>query len=185
MRAFLAVLAELGPGPRWAAGKPAVAAVGRTTAASLQAGGIEPSLVPDRHTAEALAETLCAQQDMSGLLVLLPRGDLAPPELPRRLRECGANVEEIEAYRTVAIRVGADALRAEIDAGRIDAITFLAPSAVDSFVASVGTDLGRAVVAVIGPTTADAARREGLPVRIAATEHTVSGLVQGLVAYFR
>lgn len=182
--AFLASLADFGPASWRASGMPAVAAVGSATASSLRAGGIEPSLVPDQHVGAALAEALCGRGDLAGARILLPRGDRASPDLPRRLEGCGAEVEEVVAYRTVATRVGAAAVRTEIDAGRIDAVTFLSSSAVESFVASVGTEIGHAVVAVIGPVTAHAGHRQGWPVQVEAREQTVSGLVQGLVDYF-
>ncbi len=66
------------------------------------------------------------------------------------------------AYRTVPLLTpvagpAADAVRAGIDA-----VTFTSPSTVEGFINGLGQDwpdvLGEAVVAVIGPTTAGAAR---------------------------
>jgi uroporphyrinogen-III synthase len=41
------------------------------------------------------------------------------------------------------------------------------------------------VVACIGPVTADAARAHDLPVRVVPAEHTLEGMVAGLVDYFK
>ena len=46
--------------------------------------------------------------------------------------------------------------------------------------AAVGGATGRALVAVIGPVTAEAARRHGIRVDVEAAEHTMPGLVQAL-----
>jgi enoyl-CoA hydratase/carnithine racemase len=40
--------------------------------------------------------------------------------------------------------------------------------------------LGQALVACIGPITAETAREQGLPVHLVAEEYTVDGLVQAL-----
>ncbi|NIP79768.1 MAG: hypothetical protein GWM90_11330 [Gemmatimonadetes bacterium] len=48
----------------------------------------------------------------------------------------------------------------------------------------MGTRLGRAVVAAIGPITADTAHGHGLPVEVVAREHTVGGLIEALERHF-
>jgi uroporphyrinogen III methyltransferase / synthase len=179
---FLDAAAALGHSPDILAGIK-VAVAGPATAASLQRRGLEPTLVSGQYTGDALAEALCTHHRLSGARILLPRAERARPDLQRRLSLEGAWVEEVVAYRTVASGAGAAAARAALDVGGVDAITFLSPSAVDAFVASVGTEVGRAVVAVIGPVTAEAARKHGLEVRVEARDHTVAGLIQALVAH--
>jgi uroporphyrinogen III methyltransferase/synthase len=48
----------------------------------------------------------------------------------------------------------------------------------------VGTELGGAQVASIGPVTSAAAREAGLPVDLEAAEHTVAGLLAVIRAAF-
>ena len=69
------------------------------------------------------------------------------------------------------------------------AVTLASPSAVRNLVAALGGDtaparLGQAVVACIGPSTAQAAREVGLRPRIVASDHTSEGLVRALEGYF-
>jgi len=84
-------LDDLPAGPRWAA-------VGPATARALRARGIEPALVPEETNGLALAN---AMPDAGGKHVLLVRAAAAAPDLPKRLRERGAEVDELAAYTTV------------------------------------------------------------------------------------
>jgi len=69
--------------------------------------------------------------------------------------------------------------------GAIDAVTFFSPSSVEGFFAVVPRDaLGSAVVAAIGPTTADALHTLSLQVHIVAAEPSSEELVAALERYF-
>ena len=87
----------------------------------------------------------------------------------------------VEAYRTVAVPVS-DEGRAAVAAA--DVVTFTSSSTVDRFVAAVGVDAVPPVVASIGPITSETARGHGLEVDVEATEHTIAGLIDALVAHF-
>ena len=68
-----------------------------------------------------------------------------------------------------------------------DAITFTSPSTAQNFVAMFDDPLaviGAALVACIGPVTADAVQALGLPVHLVADPHTVDGLIAALIAAF-
>jgi uroporphyrinogen III methyltransferase / synthase len=158
------------------------ACVGPATAAALARHGVQADVVPERFVAEGLDEAL-RSYDLAGARVLLPVAADARDVLPVALRARGAVVDQVTAYRSVPNREGAAAVRALLDADRIDAITFTSPSTVHSFLAAVGADTGRALIAVIGPVTAAAARSAGWPVAVEAEEHTTPGLVQALVEH--
>ena len=64
------------------------------------------------------------------------------------------------------------------DAGA-DAVVFLSSSAVESFADANGTSTS-AVVACIGPVTADTARTRGLRVGMVAEDHDIDRLAAGL-----
>ncbi|MGH9106814.1 MAG: uroporphyrinogen-III synthase, partial [Acidimicrobiales bacterium] len=84
-------------------------------------------------------------------------------------------------YRTLPAAPDPAAL-AELRRG-VDAITFTSGSAARNFAQLAAREtlaLNVAVVAVIGPVTAAAARRRGLEVAVEAAEHTVEGLVAAL-----
>ena len=58
--------------------------------------------MPREFRAEAVVEALQATRaDRRGARVLLPRADIAREVLADELREAGANVTEVVAYRTV------------------------------------------------------------------------------------
>ncbi|MDP8957118.1 MAG: uroporphyrinogen-III synthase [Actinomycetota bacterium] len=161
-----------------------VAAVGEGTAHALAHAGIEPAMVPETFTTEALAK---AMPSGSGR-VLLARADIAGEELESAVQAAGWTPVRVDAYRTVfSTRMPEDAARAVANGG-VDAITFTSASTVEGFRRMLGSWAGlaqpRPKVACIGPVTASAARESGLGVDAIATPHTIEGLVRALESVF-
>jgi len=177
-----------------------VTAVGPATAQALARRGVTAAFVPGEYVGEAVAAGL---DDVAGRWVLLPRAETAREALAVELRQRGAVVHEIAAYRTLPAMPEASGLR-ELRRG-VDAITFTSSSTVHNFIAllsggppyidaaairRLGRDgvpmpsLGRAAIACIGPITAQTARAAGLPVDVMAAEYTTGGLVDALEEYF-
>ena len=118
-----------------------------------------------------------------GRRVLLPVSDRAAETVSRGLAERGAVVDRVVAYRTVSAD-GGQAL-AETLRGGVDVAVFASPAAVEAFAAFAGEE-GRSVpAAVIGPTTAEAARSAGLTVLAIAQPATVEGLLTALAQAWR
>jgi len=182
VRAVAAVLDRVGRDSR-AFGGARIAAIGPGTAAELGRLSLRADVVPGEYRAEALVEAMLeADPEMEGRRILLPRAAEARAVLPERLAEAGARVDERVAYVTRgAPREEAGRLRARLDRGEIDWLTFTASSTVRHFVERVGSDPGKARVATIGPITAGTARNRGLRVDVVAAEYTVSGLLRALV----
>ena len=91
----------------------------------------------------------------------------------------GAQVRDIALYDTVTSVPDEDAL-AVLGRG-YEAISFTSPSSVRGFLEiSGGQPLETAVIACIGPVTADAAVENGLAVTLVPDEYTLDGLVQTL-----
>lgn len=168
------------PPPR----SPGYCAIGPATGAALEDMGASPDVVPDEFVAEAVVEALDHETDLTAKRVLLPRAAVAREALPEGLRARGAEVDVVEAYRTVPAEAGSGDLRRRLDAGEVDLVTFTASSTVRSFHRSVGSDLGDARVAAIGPITAGTARELGYDVAVVAEEYTIPGLVEACVRYF-
>jgi uroporphyrinogen III methyltransferase/synthase len=179
---FFAALAEAGRDAR-ALGGVFLCAIGPATAEELAKHGIRADLVPDEFVAEAALQALAATGDLSGKRILVPRAAEAREVLPDGLRERGAEVVVVAAYRTVHDGSGADEVRRALDAGEVDWVTFTASSTVRSFVELVGTGVGRARVASIGPITSATVRELGMRVEVEAEEYTISGLLQAIRAY--
>lgn len=164
---------------------PPLAVSGAATARKLeQEFGISPHLVPAVFVGEALVAGL---GDLRGKRVLLPRSRLGRQEIVDLLIERGAQVDEVHLYETVAPELGSD-IAAAVAVG-VDGFTFASPSSVNNLCtmlldAGIGLQhLHSAVIACIGPITAEAARAAGLSVAVIPCEHTVAGLVTALESY--
>lgn len=190
-QAFMVALRESGGDTRSLKG-PRLCAVGTTTADKLRQYGIKVDLVPGEFRAEAVVAAITAAGPVAGLRVLIPRADIGREVLVEQLRQAGAVVTDVVAYRTVLDDAPRehepDIYRLLLD-GKIDVVTFASPSAVRSFVKIYGAEpaadlLKNTVVAVIGPVTAEAARQAGLPVTIRPETYTVAALVDGIVEHY-
>jgi len=166
-----------------------LAAIGPKTAAALEERGLRLDLVPSEYRAEAVIDAL-GEAEIRGRRFLLPRAAKARELLPEKLAEMGGEVEVVTAYETVRPSEKAEEVRRLLREGAIHCITFTSSSTVENFIAMVGDDhlpslLGKAVVACIGPITAETARKHGLTVEIIPDEYTIEALTAALVARFQ
>ncbi|HYN87640.1 MAG TPA: uroporphyrinogen-III synthase [Ardenticatenaceae bacterium] len=162
-----------------------VAAIGPATAQALTERGVAPHFVPTEYVAEAIVAGI---GEVTGQCILLPRADIARKALVEGLQAKGAAVDEVVAYRTAPARTNAGALE-DLTAG-IDVATFTSPSTVRNFMALFEGEppkqiLGDAIVACIGPITAQAAREAGYDVDVVAEDYTIDGLLHAIVKYFK
>lgn len=156
-----------------------VAAIGPSTAGMLESLGVRVDFIPGEYVAERILDGL---GDVSGKRILLPRAELARPALAEALAQAGAQVDEIPVYHTLLPSpdpTGQEALRQGVDV-----ITFTSSSTVRNFVSMIGNEIGEALVACIGPITAQTAQELGLPVHIVAKAYTIPGLVEVLKEHF-
>ncbi len=162
-----------------------LAAIGPATASALLECGLAVDVAPDRFVAEALLDVLRERRDVRGVRVLYAAAEGARETLEDGLGELGAIVDRVTLYRSTIDGEGAEALRARLAAGDVDLVTFTSASAVNAFLSAVGEDAAtRAPTASIGPITTAAATSAGLDVAIEASESTIIGLVDAVVAHF-
>ena len=165
-----------------------VFAIGPATAEALRSHGIAPDIVPNEYVAEAVVEAMRPHVS-AGDGVLLPRAESARAELVTGLESLGANVDEIVVYRAAVPSDPDPEALAAIREGRIDVVTFTSSSTVRNLIAILGPAAAvlkgepRPLIACIGPITAETARENGLAVDVMASEYTVEGLVEALVAH--
>jgi uroporphyrinogen-III synthase len=153
-----------------------IAAVGPATERALRDAGVEPSFTPEVFAAREIAAGL---EPLDGASVLLPQSEIAEPLLADELHARGAAVHAVEAYRTVS----RDASGAELaDLRTADAVVLMSGSAARSLAQQGGA--GPALVACIGPRTAEAAAEAGLTVGLTAHEATSEGIIQALTSHF-
>ncbi len=164
-----------------------VAAVGASTAeAAKTVLGLEANLIPPEFTAKALGKAL---DSSPGKRVFLPQSAIAHPALAEALRESGAVVTAVDAYRTVVGSGGVD-LPALLARRAVDAIVFASSSGVQNFLARLDAEGGRRgeleglCIACIGPRTAETAREGGLVVSVVPAVHTLENVVASLEIYF-
>jgi uroporphyrinogen III methyltransferase/synthase len=171
---------------------PRICTSGTATADKLATYAIKADLIPREFRADAVVASLLALGSMAGVRVLLPRADIGREVIAEQLREAGADVTEVIAYRTIledAQREGDPDIYGMLLEGRIDVATFTSPSAIRNFAKIYGADqvadlLKNTVVATIGPVTADAARQLGIPVTIQPKTYTVPALVDAIAAHY-
>jgi uroporphyrinogen III methyltransferase/synthase len=158
----------------WEAGRGAppaqlrAAAVGSGTARRLEAAGIPVQVVGIPNTAEGLAGSL-RRELQAGDRVLWIRPEAARPVLQERLTALGARVDAVPFYRTVAAKEVSDVARA-LHEESFDVVVFTSPSTFHRLVeadarggAACVERLRQRSIVAIGPVTAAALQRQGLP----------------------
>jgi uroporphyrinogen III methyltransferase/synthase len=160
-----------------------VAAIGAATAAALASRGLTDVFVPSSYVQEAFVAELSALLT-PGERVLLPQAERARALLATELRQAGACVDTVVAYRTLPDEQGAELLTDALRENRLDILSFTSSSTVESLLAAVGDErelLAGVKLCSIGPLTSATLRAAGLhPVCEAAT-HTIDGLADALV----
>jgi hydroxymethylbilane synthase len=177
VRAVEAALARLPDGVR-------VAAIGDATAAAIRAAGVEPAVVAAESRGEGMVAALESHIGQ-GDRVLLPVSSRARRVVEEGLRALGADVIRVDAYRTEVIAEADPAIVALVEKGAIGAVLLASPSAVEGFVAQLGTllpALSGATFVAIGPVTAAAMEDRGLPVHAVAATPGGRDLVEALAS---
>ncbi|MBI2985742.1 MAG: uroporphyrinogen-III synthase [Deltaproteobacteria bacterium] len=165
-----------------------VAAIGPETAKGLESVGLRADLVPQEFRAEAILGEL-KPDEVRGKRILLPRAAQARDVLPNTLRQWGAEVDVIEAYRTVAAKGKAGRLEELVRGNGIDMITFTSSSTVSNFAALFSSEnltglLSGVAVACIGPITQKTAEELAIRVDVVSQDYTIPGLTRTIAEYF-
>jgi uroporphyrinogen III methyltransferase/synthase len=188
VRFFFERLRALGRDVR-AVGHARFCAIGPRTAEALAGRGFRADLVPAEYQAEGVLEAF-KKENLKGARVLLPRAEVARDLLPDELRGRGAKVTVVVAYRTIRPETDAESIKAQLQRSAIGVVTFTSSSSVRHYVELFADQhdacalTANAVVACIGPITAETAESFGFTVRIRAKENTIPALVDAIVGHF-
>ena len=164
-------------------------AIGPATAAELRHHLLNVEKVPSEYRAEGLLDAFKGEQ-LAGKRFLIPRARVARDVLPEELRRRGAQVDVVEAYRTITPAASAERARVVFARHKPTIITFTSSSTVSNFLSLLPADgrdtslqvaLEGVKLASIGPITSETLRRHGLGVDIEAREYTVPALVKAIV----
>lgn len=164
-----------------------VGCVGPVTAEAARSANLPVEYVATTHNGVALADELGSR--LRGAKVLLPRSDRANPDLPAALKQIGAQVTEVIAYRTLRpAAMGQDALKKVVN-GQADAILFFSPSAVQHFAEIVGAGQFHQIqdmlaITAVGPVTAKALREAGVQRAVVAADTNAASVIEALEKHF-
>ena len=160
-----------------------IAAVGSATARALEAAGFPVAVTPKEYVAESLVEALGDRTDGSN--VLIARAAVARDVIPETLRKRGAQVEVVEAYRTVVPEESVARIAELFSGAAPDAATFTSSSTVTNFfhlLREAGLERPAGMRAIsIGPVTSQTLREHGWEPAAEADPHDVAGLVGATV----
>lgn len=162
-----------------------ICGIGPITQQRLADHGITVNAIPGTFTSTALFEMLQSMSEVRGRRFLLPRADIAEPDLAQSLTDADAHVTEVVAYRTLPVAPPADAIDA-IVSRRIDLITLTSGSTARYFAEQLTAAIGHVPTDLnffsIGPQTTRVAQSLNLNVVGEAHVHTIDGLVDALIA---
>lgn len=179
----------------WAAGKDTrelkgvkVAAIGPSTAEALERFGLRPDLVPKEYRAESILEGFSGGS-VSGTRFLIPRAMVAREVLPDVLRERGATVDVVPAYRTVLPSLRSTEMAERFRRKEIHCLTFTSSSTVSNFFSlfqkkEILPLLEGVAIASIGPITSRTVEQYGLTVDIMPSEYTIPALAKAICSHF-
>ena len=159
-----------------------VAAVGDATAAAARKAGLAVTLVPESYVAESLLTGLTGQ--VSGRRILLARAAIARDVIPEALRQAGAEVDVVDAYRNVLPETAPEQLRRALAEG-LDAVTFTSSSSathLSEAARAAGIDFPFAGVPAIsiGPITSQTLRELGWEPALEASPSDIPGLISAV-----
>lgn len=158
-------------------------AIGPATRDAVERLHLKVDLMPEEYVAESLVAAF-ASHELAGKHVLLPRAAVARDLVPEQLRARGAEVDVVEAYRTVVPQAGIERAREIFSGRKPDWVTFTSSSTVRNFLAMAGRETLEGVrIASIGPVTSKTVRMHGLEVVIEAQPYTMDGLVAAIQAF--
>ena len=162
-----------------------IAVIGERTRDAVQALHLKADLVPHEFVAESLLEAFAAHE-LAGARILIPRAEIARELLPIGLRNRGATVDVVPAYRN-AIPEDAATQAAELFAHTAQHapphwITFTAASTVKNLLTLIPREaLAHTRIASIGPVTTEALLKHGLTVDAEASPYTIPGMIAAIL----
>ena len=162
-----------------------VAAVGEATAAAACEAGLQVSFVPEAYVAESLVEGLMGQ--IPGQRILLARAAVARDLIPDALRQVGAEVDVVDAYRNGLPEAAPEQLRLALTQG-IDAATFTSSSSATHLAeaarqAGIAWPLAGVPAVSIGPITSQTLRDLGWEPAAEARPFDIPGLIAAVVRF--
>lgn len=153
------------------------AAVGPRTRSALEARGVRVDAVPPERRGAAIPD---AMDGIAERRVLLLRAGKAGADLPRALRERGADVDDVVAYETIEGPASARGAVEEALRQPVDAFVFTSGSSVRGLLRLAERDPTKGIAVCIGPVTAGIARECGFSAIEIAEEPTPEAVAEAV-----
>lgn len=162
--------------------KPRIAAIGAPTKAAAEEQGFHVALTPQKGFAESLVDAF-AHENLQDKRILIPSAAETRDVLAPALRNRGAEVDVVVAYRNVVPPETEKRARSIFCEPYPDWLTFFSPSAVGHLVNLTGSSpLSRSRIASIGPSTSAFLRSCNLTVSVEACEQSAASLVDAMAS---
>jgi len=138
--------------------------------------------MPEKSTAEDLADAILAEEGLDSEKVLVVTGNLNRETLVARLEAAQAIVDVFPVYRTTPADLDDLPAAKRFREQGADAVVFASSSAVKSFAQQaehlqLAPEATRPLLASMGPQTSEAIRKLGLTVGLEASEPSIDALV--------
>ena len=173
-----------------------VIAVGPRTAEELEKEyKVHVSLVPTKYSSEGLIECF-GEDEVSGKKIRIPRTSNATPTLSDKLREMGADVEEIYVYES-GLPVNEkmkEKFFEDLTSGKIDALVFGSGLSAKNIFKMLSEKApmkklleivnSKVTTVAIGPTTAEALKELGVKVDVVPKDYLFESAIVALIHYW-
>lgn len=156
-----------------------LAAIGPATADELKRYRLRADLQPEEFRAEALADSLA--KEAAGKRILLIRASRGREVLAEQLTAAGANVEQVNAYKSTDVRVPDEEIARAIAVGKVDWITVTSSAIAKSLIEMFGESLRQSQLASISPITTATLRDAGFEAAAEASDYTMAGVAQAIL----
>ncbi len=165
-----------------------IAAVGPATAEKIASLHLRVDAMPKKYLTSELIAAIEAVESIENLKILLARAEIANPELPRKLTDCRAIVDDVPVYQTLPEEEDRNGAAARLWKEGADWITFSSSSTVRHFhqrfpLARLKAKYLHLKLASIGPETSKALAELGEQPNVEASEHAIDGLVSAMLNY--
>jgi len=165
-----------------------IAAVGQATAARLRELHLQVDVMPKVHDAQHLVKALADFESLDNLRFLLPRAEIATPELPRLLEALGGIVDDVAFYRTEPETEAGDDAGQHLSESGADWVTFTSGSTVRHFNArhnllALRARFPQLKIASLGPETSRVLHELGSPPTVEATVQSSEGLLRAILKH--
>ncbi|HUY91243.1 MAG TPA: uroporphyrinogen-III C-methyltransferase [Pirellulales bacterium] len=162
-------------------GRIRLAAIGPGTNEALAGYRLKADRTPEEFRAEALADALAPQA--AGSRFLLVRASRGREVLAERLHAAGGIVEQIVTYRSTDVTLADPEIASALAAGQIDWITVTSSAIARSLAGLFGEQLRKAKLASMSPITSSTLTELGFPPAAEATEYTMLGVAEAMLAH--